>query len=74
MQSSYSSFTFQGEEDNENVNENDAELDRGLVKQRRRAIAAAHGGRRSLASRNSYKDKGGKSSKSSRIQRQMCSW
>ncbi|KAJ6420370.1 hypothetical protein OIU84_027837 [Salix udensis] len=62
------------EEDNQSAIENDAELNKSLNKQRKRAVAAARGGRRSYASRNSYKDKGGKSSQSSRIQKQMCSW
>uniref|UniRef100_A0A6N2K8H9 RIO2 kinase winged helix domain-containing protein n=1 Tax=Salix viminalis TaxID=40686 RepID=A0A6N2K8H9_SALVM len=60
--------------DNQSAIENDAELNKSLNKQRKRAVAAARGGRRSYASRNSYKDKGGKSSQSSRIQKQMCSW
>ncbi|CAK7325024.1 unnamed protein product [Dovyalis caffra] len=62
------------EEDDESANENDAELNKSLNKQRRRAVAAARGGRRSLASRNTYKDKGGKSSQNSRMQKQLCSW
>uniref|UniRef100_A0A6N2LN52 RIO2 kinase winged helix domain-containing protein n=1 Tax=Salix viminalis TaxID=40686 RepID=A0A6N2LN52_SALVM len=49
------------EEDNQSAIENDAELNKSLNKQRKRAVAAARGGRRSYASRNSYKDKGGKS-------------
>jgi hypothetical protein len=68
-----SSFIFQ-EEDNQSAIENDAELNKSLNKQRKRAVAAARGGRRSFASRNSYKDKGGKSSQNSRIQKQLCSW
>ena len=68
-----SNFIFQ-EEDNQSAIENDAELNKSLNKQRKRAVAAARGGRRSYASRNSYKDKGGKSSQSSRIQKQLCSW
>ncbi|XVE62321.1 hypothetical protein DITRI_Ditri06bG0108800 [Diplodiscus trichospermus] len=62
------------EEDNENAAENDAELMKRLAKQRRRAMAAARKGRKSIASRNSYKDKGGKSSNNSKIQKQMTSW
>ncbi|KAH9726498.1 non-specific serine/threonine protein kinase [Citrus sinensis] len=38
------------------VNENDAELVKQIEKQRRRAVAAVCGGRKSLASRNSYKE------------------
>ncbi|KAG6767735.1 hypothetical protein POTOM_028950 [Populus tomentosa] len=67
-------FIFQ-EEDNESVNENDADLNKSLNKQRRHAVAAAPGEqRRSIASRSTYKDKGGKSSQNSRMQRQLCSW
>lgn len=62
------------EEDNQSAIENDAELNKSLNKQRKRAVAAARGGRRSFASRNSYKDKGGKSSQNSRVQKQLCSW
>ncbi|KAH7573414.1 hypothetical protein JRO89_XS03G0144800 [Xanthoceras sorbifolium] len=62
------------EEENHPVNENDAELMKRIEKQRRRAIAAARGGRKSLSSRNSYKDRGGKSSQNSKIQRQLSNW
>lgn len=58
------------EEDN---NEEDPELVKRLSKQRRRTIAAAHG-RRTNTSRNSYKDKGGKSSCSSKVQKQLSGW
>ena len=44
------------EDDDETVNENDAELVKQIEKQRRRAVAAVCGGRKSLASRNSYKE------------------
>ncbi|XP_050238939.1 serine/threonine-protein kinase rio2 [Mercurialis annua] len=62
------------EEDNETVNEDDPELIKRLNKQRRRAVAAARGGRKSVTSRNSYKDKGGRSSHNSKIQKQMSNW
>lgn len=62
------------EDDNETVNENDAELMKRIEKQRRRAVSAVRGGRKSLASRNSYKDKGGKSSNNSKIQKQLNNW
>ncbi|KAJ6865754.1 hypothetical protein NC652_037314 [Populus alba x Populus x berolinensis] len=62
------------EEDDQSAIENDAELNKSLNKQRKCAVAAARGGRRSFASRNSYKDKGGKSSQNSRVQKQLCSW
>lgn len=65
---------FFQEEDNQNADENDAELMKSLAKQRRRAMAAARRGRKSVASRNSYKDKGGKSSNNSKIQKQLSSW
>lgn len=56
------------------VVEEDAELMKRLNKQRRRAIAAAHAGRKTNSSRNSYKDKGGRSSHNSKIQKQLSSW
>lgn len=49
----------------------DHELVKRLSKQRQRAIRAAHGGRRAITSRNSYKDKGGRSSHNSKIQKQL---
>ncbi|KAI4294963.1 hypothetical protein MLD38_040757 [Melastoma candidum] len=52
-------------------NTEDAELTKQLNKQRRRAIAAARRGGKTVASRNSYKDKGGRSSHSSRIQKHL---
>lgn len=54
--------------------EHDAELTKRIEKQRKRAVVAARGGRKSLSSRNSYKDKGGKSSHNSKIQKQLNSW
>lgn len=62
------------EEGNDASEEDDAVLAKRLVQQRQRAIAAAQRGKRSVASRNSYKDKGGKSSHNSKIQRQACKW
>ncbi|XP_004307023.1 PREDICTED: serine/threonine-protein kinase rio2-like [Fragaria vesca subsp. vesca] len=63
------------EGDDETVDDdNDAELEKRLNKVRRRAVTAARGGRKTFASRNTYKDKGGKSSNSSKIQRQLSSW
>ncbi|XP_010426678.1 PREDICTED: serine/threonine-protein kinase rio2 isoform X2 [Camelina sativa] len=44
--------------------EDDPELVKQLGKQRRRAMAAARGGRKSQSSRNTYKDKGGRSQNS----------
>ncbi|GAV67179.1 RIO1 domain-containing protein/Rio2_N domain-containing protein [Cephalotus follicularis] len=64
------------EENNHIVNETDAELVKRLNKQRRSAVAAARGGGKSKThtSRNSYKDKGGRSSHNSKIQKQLGSW
>ncbi|KAJ8755148.1 hypothetical protein K2173_018946 [Erythroxylum novogranatense] len=66
--------TSHKEEGDQIVHENDGELTMRLNKQRRRAIAAARGGRRSVTSRNSYKDKGSKSSQNSKIQKQLSGW
>ncbi|KAK4371769.1 hypothetical protein RND71_007153 [Anisodus tanguticus] len=54
--------------------DDDAELDKSLSKQRRKAIQAAHRGKRNFASRNTYKDKGGKSSQNSKVQKQLSGW
>ncbi|XP_057491599.1 serine/threonine-protein kinase rio2 [Actinidia eriantha] len=62
------------EEDKEIEDEDSPEFTKSLSKQRRRAIAAVHGGRKTSLSRNSYKDKGGKSSHNSKLQKQLCSW
>lgn len=62
------------EENDQIAMENEAELMKSLNKQRQRAIAAARRGRKTLASRNSYKDKGGRSSHNSKIQKQLSSW
>lgn len=52
----------------------DAELTKRLRNQKRRVIASVRGGRKNLASRNTYKDKGGRSSHNSKIQKQLSSW
>ncbi|PON43131.1 Serine/threonine protein kinase [Trema orientale] len=62
------------DEEDESADENDAKLVKSLNKQRKHAISAAHRGRRTTTSRNSYKDKGGKSSYNSKIQKQLCNW
>ncbi|KAM1068403.1 hypothetical protein ACFX2A_000378 [Malus domestica] len=62
------------EGDNDTEKDNDAELVKRLNKQRRRAMTAARGRRKTLSSRNTYKDKGGRSSTSSKIQHQLSSW
>ncbi|KAL3740406.1 hypothetical protein ACJRO7_021655 [Eucalyptus globulus] len=65
-------------EDESEENANDSELVKRLNKQRQRAIAAVHRGGKTIASRNSYKDKGGRSSHNSKIQKQLssryCTW
>lgn len=62
------------EENNEEALQSEAELVKNLSKQRRHAIAKAHKGRKTVAARNSYKDKGGRSSHNSKIQKQLSSW
>ncbi|KAH0934963.1 hypothetical protein HID58_012080 [Brassica napus] len=59
--------------DEENEAGRDEELDKKLGKQRRRAMAAARGGRKSQSSRNTYKDKGGRS-QNSKIHSNMSGW
>ncbi|XP_062206251.1 uncharacterized protein LOC133908270 [Phragmites australis] len=65
----------QGDDDNDPSedadDEEDAALTRQLNKQRKKAIAAAHGRRRPVSSRNAYKDMG-KGTMNSKIQRQAC--
>ncbi|KAA8541248.1 hypothetical protein F0562_025145 [Nyssa sinensis] len=61
-------------EDEQIEHKDNPELTKRLNKQRQRAIAAAHGGRKTSASRNSYKDKGGRSSQNSKIHKQLSSW
>nr|XP_043610168.1 serine/threonine-protein kinase rio2 [Erigeron canadensis] len=63
----------QAEDDESEEDENPELLDR-LARQRKRAIQAARAGRKTNSSRNAYKDKGGKSSHNSKIQKQMSSW
>ncbi|XP_047975212.1 serine/threonine-protein kinase rio2-like [Salvia hispanica] len=58
----------------EEEQDDDPELEKRLTKQRQRAIQAARGRRKGITSRNSYKDKGGKSSHNSKIQKQLGSW
>ncbi|KAJ8574197.1 hypothetical protein K7X08_026002 [Anisodus acutangulus] len=62
------------DEGEEAESEDDAELEKNLSKQRRKAIQAAHRGKRNFASRNTYKDKGGKSSQNSKVQNQLSGW
>ncbi|XP_022923287.1 serine/threonine-protein kinase rio2 isoform X1 [Cucurbita moschata] len=61
----------EGEARDEN---DDTELNKRLNKQRQRAIASASGGRKGRASRNTYKDKGRKSSNNSKIHKQIGLW
>ncbi|KAF3329389.1 serine/threonine-protein kinase rio2 isoform X2 [Carex littledalei] len=60
--------------DGSEEDENDEELTKRLNKERKRAIASAHGRRKLITSRNSYKDKGRKSSLNSKVQRQALQW
>lgn len=62
------------EEEEEEESEDDPELEKSLSKQRRKAIQAAHRGKRNFASRNTYKDKGGKSSQNSKVHKQLGGW
>lgn len=62
------------EENSEEAKENEAELVKSLSKQRRRAVAAVRKGRKSAGGRNSYKDKGGRSSNNSKVQKQLSIW
>lgn len=62
------------ESEEEDVDDDDnPELVERLARQRKRAIQAARAGRKSNGSRNAYKDKGGRSSHNSKIQKQMTS-
>ncbi|XP_004228625.1 serine/threonine-protein kinase rio2 [Solanum lycopersicum] len=62
------------EEEEEAESEDDPELEKSLSKQRKKAIQAAHRGKRNFASRNTYKDKGGKSSQNSKVHKQLSGW
>jgi len=62
------------EENDDNAVGIEAELTKSLSKQRQSAIASARRGRKKLGSRNSHKDKGGRSSQSAKVQMQMSSW
>ncbi|KAF3628346.1 Serine/threonine-protein kinase RIO2 [Capsicum annuum] len=64
----------QDEGEGETESEDDPELEKSLSKQRRKAIQAAHRGKKNFASRNTYKDKGGKSSQSSKVHKQLSGW
>ncbi|KAH6778294.1 protein serine/threonine kinase [Perilla frutescens var. frutescens] len=61
-------------EEEQNGDDDDPEFVKSLSKQRKRAIQAAHGKRRAITSRNSYKDKGGRSSNNSKIHKQLSNW
>uniref|UniRef100_A0A7N0TQM3 non-specific serine/threonine protein kinase n=1 Tax=Kalanchoe fedtschenkoi TaxID=63787 RepID=A0A7N0TQM3_KALFE len=63
----------EADEDGETLVEDDPELAKSLNKERRRAMLRAKGRRTAGSSRNSYKDKGGKSSQNSKIQKQQMS-
>ncbi|CAI0419219.1 unnamed protein product [Linum tenue] len=62
------------DEDDENATESDAELTKRLNKHKKRAIAAARGRQSRISSRNLYKDKGGRSSQSSKVQKNFGGW
>ncbi|KAF6156300.1 hypothetical protein GIB67_010109 [Kingdonia uniflora] len=68
------SDTEEDNEDNQSMKEDDTELKKRLIKQRHRAVTSARGRTKSIASRNSYKDKGGKTSQNSKIHKQMSIW
>ena len=74
IQSHFKVSLFFQEEENQTMISKDAELTKRLKNQNRRVVASMRGGRKSLASRNTYKDKGGKSSNNSKIQKQLSSW
>ena len=74
MQSHFKVSLFLQEEDNQTMNSKDIELTKRLKNQNRRVIASMRGGRKSLASRNTYKDKGRRSSHNSKIQKQLSNW
>jgi hypothetical protein len=74
IQSHFKASLFFQEEENQTMISKDAELTKRLKNQNRRVVASMRGGRKSLASRNTYKDKGGKSSNNSKIQKQLSSW
>ncbi|PIN11285.1 Serine/threonine protein kinase [Handroanthus impetiginosus] len=63
-----------GRNSEEDEHDDDPELVKRLSKQRQRAIHAARGRRKVITSRNTYKDKGGRSSHNSKIQKQLNSW
>ncbi|KAG0464556.1 hypothetical protein HPP92_020625 [Vanilla planifolia] len=64
-----------GVSDDSTISEDgDTALKKQLNKQRQRAMAVARGGRKAISSRNAYKDKGGKASRNSIMQRQSCKW
>ncbi|GER34203.1 serine/threonine-protein kinase rio2 [Striga asiatica] len=62
------------EDEEDSEEDDDPELEKRLTKQRQRAIQAARGRRKIITSRNTYKDKGGRSSHNSKIQKQLSSW
>jgi RIO kinase 2 len=78
LESGIKSFSTEDDDNDDGSSEDadeeeDAELTKQLNKQRRKAIAAAHGRRRPTSSRNAYKDKG-KGTMNSKMQRQACNW
>ncbi|CAN0891317.1 Serine/threonine-protein kinase RIO2 [Linum grandiflorum] len=61
-------------EEDEDSQAEDAELAKRLDKHKKRAIAAARGRKTRISARNQYKDKGGKSSQNSKIQKKLSGW
>lgn len=61
-------------EEEEQVEEDDPELKKRLNKQRKHAVKAAQGRKKSVTSRNTYKEKGSRSSHNSKIHKQLSSW
>ncbi|KAL3846288.1 hypothetical protein ACJIZ3_003691 [Penstemon smallii] len=70
----FDSLSFVSKAEFEHSSEEDPQSSKRLRRQRQQAIGAARGSRKTTTTRNSYKDKGGKSSHSSKIQKQLTSW
>ncbi|KAJ3692142.1 hypothetical protein LUZ60_012492 [Juncus effusus] len=64
----------EGSEGEESEESNNEELTKRINKERKRAIASSQGRKKVINSRNSYKDKGRKSSLNSKAQRQALNW
>ncbi|CAM8983254.1 unnamed protein product [Rhodiola kirilowii] len=62
------------DEDDSSAAEDDPELAKSLSKERRRAMLKAKGRHKAVSSRNSYKDKGGKSQNAKIQKKQLSGW